>query len=84
MQSGPELLAEHLPPEICADDKNSSRTLDADRVLESGLEDAVANFEKGIILSALDKCGNNVLQAAHLLKIPRGTLRYKMEKLGLG
>ena len=37
-----------------------------------------------MIKSALQNCNNNVLQAAQLLKIPRGTLRYKMEKLGLG
>jgi len=43
----------------------------------------VAGFERQIILAALKACGKNVLQAAQLLKIPRGTLRYKMEKMGI-
>ena len=40
-------------------------------------------FEKSIISQALDKTRGNVLQTANMLKIPRGTLRYKMDKYGL-
>jgi DNA-binding NtrC family response regulator len=47
------------------------------------LEEAVCRFERELILAALESSGSNVLQAANLLKIPRGTLRYKMEKLGI-
>ena len=83
MQSGPILLPEHLPPEIRGDDRNRSAAIDTNAVFEIGLEDAVADFERQMILSALKACGKNVLQAALLLKIPRGTLRYKMEKLGI-
>jgi DNA-binding NtrC family response regulator len=53
--------------------------LSADR----GLDDAVMEFEKGIISQALVKTRGNVLQTAIMLKIPRGTLRYKMYKYGL-
>jgi len=83
MQSGPTLLPEHLPPEIRGDDRNGSAAFSANTVFEIGLEEAVADFERQIILSALEACGKNVLQAALLLKIPRGTLRYKMDKMGL-
>ena len=48
-----------------------------------GLDDAVANFECTIIKQALAKSHSNVLQTAARLKIPRGTLRYKMDKYGL-
>jgi DNA-binding NtrC family response regulator len=48
-----------------------------------GLDDAVMEFEKAIISQALDKARGNVLQTANMLKIPRGTLRYKMDKYEL-
>jgi DNA-binding NtrC family response regulator len=50
---------------------------------EQGLEDALADYEKKIIVEALNRTRWNVLQSALILKIPRGTLRYKMEKYGL-
>jgi len=84
MQNGPTLLSEYLPAEISGDEKRDSPTFSADTAFEIGLEEALAELEKKIILSALKACNSNVLQAAQLLKIPRGTLRYKMEKLGLG
>ena len=48
-----------------------------------GLADAIAGYEKAIIQAALESTGGNVVQTASILKIPRGTLRYKMEKYGL-
>jgi DNA-binding NtrC family response regulator len=44
------------------------------------LEDA----ERSLLVSALQKTGYNVTQAARLLGITRDTLRYRMEKYGLG
>jgi two-component system, NtrC family, response regulator AtoC len=41
------------------------------------------NFEINLIRMALEKTRGNVLQSAALLKIPRGTLRYKMDKYEL-
>jgi len=83
MQQGPTLLPEHLPPEIRGDETNGSPALNAVAAYEIGLEEALIDFERKIINSALQQCNKNVLQAAQLLKIPRGTLRYKMEKLGI-
>ena len=88
MRSGPTLTAEDLPLEISgvrqlamvAEKQNSVGTALPDG---TGLEDAVAEFERGIIREALKKTNANVLQTASLLKIPRGTLRYKMDKYGL-
>lgn len=40
-------------------------------------------LERGIIRSALDKAGGNLSHAARLLKITRGKLRYRLEKLGI-
>jgi DNA-binding NtrC family response regulator len=44
------------------------------------LEDA----ERSLLVGALQKTGYNVTQAARLLGITRDTLRYRMEKHGLG
>lgn len=90
MNYGQTLLPQHLPLEIrgavstdaaSAGTRQTAQTLPS--LADSGLDDAVMNFEKDIIRQALKKTGGNVLQAAAMLKIPRGTLRYKMEKYEL-
>jgi len=89
MRSGPTLLAEHLPQEIrdCQADAPALTATDTEAaaVLPHGvgLEEALADYERAIIGQALKRTGGNVLQTASLLMIPRGTLRYKMEKYGL-
>lgn len=83
MHNSQLLQPQHLPDEICDYAKTHSKRVCDSADFESGLEDAVCRFERDMILTALESAGNNVLQAANLLKIPRGTLRYKMEKLGI-
>jgi DNA-binding NtrC family response regulator len=90
MKSGPELLAEHLPVEIRGNAagimvSSSGTFMVKGSVLPEGkgLDDAVMDFEKAIIRQALTLSKGNVLQTASRLKIPRGTLRYKMDKYGL-
>ena len=46
-----------------------------------GLQSHIRNQEKIIINKALKKAGQNISDAARLLKIPRSTLRSKIEKL---
>ena len=89
MKSGPELLSEYLPVEIRGNTSSTiasagpiSATLPLLPV-DKGLDEAVVDFEKAIIQQALIHSRGNVLQTANLLKIPRGTLRYKMDKYGL-
>ncbi|CAG0960359.1 sigma-54 dependent transcriptional regulator [Geobacter sp.] len=84
MHDGPALLPEHLPREINPLDmaeKAKSAAVMAD--LPLGLEAATDRYEKELIQAALDMTDNNVLQAAQILMIPRGTLRYKMARHGL-
>ncbi len=82
MASGPLLEPAHLPPELHTTEPNAT----AGAVLtdlSQGLENTVAVFERQLIVQALEKSEGNVLKTSLLLKIPRGTLRYKMEKYGL-
>jgi len=79
MRNATLLEAEHLPAEL------HSTTVNLPPVPSQvgGLEQTVANFEKQIITQALAETDGNVVKASLALKIPRGTLRYKMEKYGL-
>ena len=89
MKYGPTLLPEHLPQELRGTQAGGGLAAvqqsapQAQMSLETGLDEAVINFERNIIRQALEKTGGNVLQTSTLLKIPRGTLRYKMDKYGL-
>jgi DNA-binding NtrC family response regulator len=86
MHRGPLLLPEYLPAEIAGGTAAAlPGSTDLGALLAAGLslDEAVTAFERQLVRSALQQCGGNVLQAAALLKIPRGTLRYKVEKLGL-
>ncbi len=90
MRSGPSLLPEYLPQEIhgiSAQLNTPSNCAPAPASLplpsEIGLDEAVAHYECAIIKQALAKSHSNVLQTAARLGIPRGTLRYKMDKYGL-
>lgn len=89
MKYGPTLLPEHLPQEIRGVMQSATTPVTQQSgyavplPLETGLDEAVIDFEKNIIRQALQKTGSNVLQTAAMLKIPRGTLRYKMDKYGL-
>jgi transcriptional regulator with PAS, ATPase and Fis domain len=89
MKQGPELLPEYLTQEIRGSSTSPSATNNSSALgnvaisIDNGLEEAVMEFEKTIIQRALTASRGNVLQAATQLKIPRGTLRYKMEKYGL-
>ncbi len=48
-----------------------------------GLKEYLEEKEREIIQKALIKCSNNISNAAKLLKVPRSTLRSKIEKLRL-
>jgi DNA-binding NtrC family response regulator len=88
MRSGPTLLPEYLPQEIRGIAPTAGPVTVAGAGIpalpaDMGLDDAVMEFEKALVRQALEKTRGNVLQTANMLKIPRGTLRYKMDKYGL-
>ena len=82
MAPGPMLEPAHLPQELYRLPE-SSRPGYIGRDISKGLEPAVAEFERQLVEQALTQAEGNVVKASLLLKIPRGTLRYKMEKYGL-
>lgn len=83
MHNGPILLPEHLPREMYESLPPSPSPLQDSSDESPGLEEALDRYERSLIEGALQSSGGNVVKAALLLKIPRGTLRYKMAKHGL-
>jgi transcriptional regulator with PAS, ATPase and Fis domain len=84
MHNGPTLLPGHLPLELHQAGQPEivpRNAISADSQL--GLEKRIEQYERAIIEDALRNTGGNVLQAAQILMVPRGTLRYKMTKYGL-
>lgn len=68
----------HLPSDLI----ETCDVSEVDRSKKS-LADEVSAFEKKLIIDALNKTGGNILRAAKLLNIPRGTLRHKIDKYGI-
>jgi DNA-binding NtrC family response regulator len=84
MHGGPVLVPEYLPREINSREQGDGGVpAVTPKEMELGLELATELYEKSLIVAALTGTGGNVLQAAQILKVPRGTLRYKMSKYGL-
>ncbi len=84
MANGPLLTVEHLPADLSRQPASAGQTCVATPLAGGqGLEQALASFEQQLIRQALQQTEGNVVKAANQLKIPRGTLRYKMEKYGL-
>jgi two-component system, NtrC family, response regulator AtoC len=84
MANGPLLEPAHLPPELHRIPHHTSTSSSSTNTdISQGLEIAVSVYEKELIKQALLQAEGNVVKASLLLKIPRGTLRYKMEKYGL-
>ena len=73
-----------LPREIWGDKPKNEATFDCQIHPEGVLfEEIVGRLEKELISQAAVITGGNVAKTARLLKLPRGTLRYKMEKYNL-
>ncbi len=61
--------------------KPLSSGIPGERFDRISLENSVHDFERNLILKALQKCGNNKTRAAHLLGLTRSTFRYKLSKI---
>ncbi len=82
-----EILEElHLPKELTSEtEKTLATTFAFDFAIPAAgirLEDVIDQFTRSLLQKALDMKEGNVSNAAKLLGITRGNLRYKLEKLG--
>ncbi|MDO8446581.1 MAG: sigma-54 dependent transcriptional regulator [Deltaproteobacteria bacterium] len=83
LEQGRQLSAESLPKFISEVGKLDAHLTD----IPSGgldLEKAVGEYEKILLLKALDKAGGVKKRAAKLLNISFRSMRYRLEKFGLG
>lgn len=62
---------------------NSTLHSIADQNDSISLEETVGNFERSLIVQALEKCNGIQTQTAHYLGTTRRILRYRMTKLGI-
>jgi len=69
------------PEDINLPTARKSEELEIPEIPMDGL--SLEDFEKGLILKALEKSKGNRSQAARLLKIPRHVLIYRLEKFGI-
>jgi len=74
--------AESLPPALgqASEGKGASKSLPEGRI---DLDDLVAEYERGLLLHALERSGGVKKRAAHALGISFRSFRYRLEKLGL-
>ncbi|SFE56237.1 sigma-54 interaction domain-containing protein [Alteribacillus iranensis] len=77
---GDTITTEHLPQHIIDTMSSSSQ---ASPETFPPLREAVLDTEKRLIQEALQETNGNVQRAAKLLRIPRQTLQYKMNKLNV-
>ncbi len=83
LEQGRQLAAESLPKFILEVSKPDAHLTD----IPSGgldLEKAVGEYEKTLLLKALDRAGGVKRRAAKLLNISFRSMRYRLEKFGLG
>jgi DNA-binding NtrC family response regulator len=85
MYSREIITPDMLPREISGEKPKSGGSQNNLHIPQEGMdfESAMESIEKQLLSDALVMTGANVLRTSKLLNIPRGTLRYKLEKYGL-
>jgi DNA-binding NtrC family response regulator len=78
------ILPDHLPREIWGESPQSEMPFKYEIPPEGIiLDDVVDQIEKELVAKAFRMTGGNVAKTARVLNVPRGTLRYKLEKYQL-
>ncbi|HKB87879.1 MAG TPA: sigma-54 dependent transcriptional regulator [Ignavibacteriaceae bacterium] len=83
LQKLPVVEGFHLPVELTSLDKKAVREEKFDDLTGFSFEEIIRETEIDLIKKAYELSGNNTSQTARLLKIPRETLRYKLEKYNI-
>lgn len=89
LEMGQAILPESLPRHLTEMPQGPLGNLDASRIeidQDKGieLEKLVADFEKALLIKALEKTGGIKKKAAKLLAISFRSMRYRVDKYGLG
>jgi two-component system response regulator PilR (NtrC family) len=81
LSRGEWIEADALPPTLTDPPRPAGR----ERIAASGvkLEQLLDEFERGLLVEALERAGGVKKRAAHLLGVSFRSLRYRLEKLGL-
>src|SRR5690606_25094131 len=82
---GDRLTRDTLPPMATSRHVPNGNVEDVSTFPDEGLdlERVVADFERQILLKALEKTGGNRTEAARLLGVTFRSLRYRLSKLGI-
>ncbi len=84
MHNVEQIRPEHLPREIWGESPQSEIRFNFEIPPEGiVLDDVVGQVEKDLVEKAYRITGGNVAKTARILNVPRGTLRYKLEKYHL-
>lgn len=84
MHNVERIEADHLPREIWGEAPQSEVPFSFEIPPEGiVLDDVVGQVEKALVEKAYQITGGNVAKTARILNVPRGTLRYKLEKYEL-
>ena len=84
MHNVDEIKPAHLPREIWGETPQSEVPFSFEIPPEGiVLDDVVGPVETGLVSKAFQITGGNVAKTARILNVPRGTLRYKLEKYQL-
>ncbi|MCK5826616.1 MAG: sigma-54-dependent Fis family transcriptional regulator [Desulfuromusa sp.] len=84
MHNVEKILPDHLPREIWGESPQSEMAFKYEIPPEGIiLDDVVDQIEKELVGKAFQITGGNVAKTARILNVPRGTLRYKLEKYHL-
>ncbi len=84
MHNVDKILPAHLPREIWGESPQSEMPFKYEIPPEGiVLDDVVGQIEKELVEQAFKITGGNVAKTARILNVPRGTLRYKLEKYHL-
>ena len=84
MHNVEQILPAHLPREIWGESPQSEMPFVYEIPPEGiVLDDVVGQIEKELVEKAFRITGGNVAKTARILNVPRGTLRYKLEKYHL-
>lgn len=83
VESGQKIEVEHLPAYLTLVHPRMLDDINAENSDTFSLNHALENYEKKLIMAALQQSRWKIIDAAKKLQIPRTSLQYKMEKYGI-